>query len=52
MDQVSLIVEEGDSLKNEEKYEEALKEYEKAFSFIDKMEIHEANSRANLRNNI
>ena len=52
LDQISLILEKGDNLKNEEKYEEALNEYERAFSFIDKMEIYDANSRARLFNNI
>jgi len=52
LDQISQILDDGDNFKNTEKYEEAVSEYEKVFSFIDKMHIYDTDSRNGLTNTV
>ncbi|MFX1478191.1 MAG: hypothetical protein ACFFCI_08660 [Promethearchaeota archaeon] len=52
LNQVLVILDNGDNLKNTKKYVEALDEYEKVFEIIDKMLIYDADSRNALFNSI
>jgi tetratricopeptide (TPR) repeat protein len=52
LDQISLILDNGDNFKNTQKYEEAVSEYEKAYSFIDKMHIYDTDSRNGLKKTV